>query len=118
MNKLVAFFDLFRKGSAVTAPGLWKNVSGFTIALSGLLLAGCNVAQSFGYAFALTPEQASNIALGVATVAGLFSTYATSDKVGLLPAKPPVPPVSPPAAAPAGPVQGDDQPSPWMHNGG
>ncbi len=99
MGRLLDFLDLFRKGAAVSEPALWKNRSALTLTLTALILAGCRVAGGFGYAVPITETDAATIAAGVAIVVGLFSTYATSDKVGILPAKP-LPPDSSPAPAP------------------
>lgn len=91
MNKLILFFDLFRKGASVSDPIIWKNRTSLTLALTALILTGCKVAKGFGYDLPISETEAASIAAGVAVLVGLFSTYATSDKVGLLPAKP-VPP--------------------------
>jgi uncharacterized membrane protein len=88
MNKVSALFDLFRRGSAVADPALWKNRSALVMALSALIVAAAQVAKAFGYDFGIDNDTASAIAGGIAAVAGVFSTYATSDKVGVLPAKP------------------------------
>ena len=87
MTKLFDFLDLFRKGAAVSEPALWKNRSAFTLALTALILTGCKVAKGYGYDIPIGEAEAASIAAGIAVVVGLFSTYATSDKVGLLPAK-------------------------------
>ena len=91
MSKILDFFDLFRKGAAVTEPALWKNRSALVLALTALILTGCRVAGGFGYVLPITETDAASIATAIAVVVGLFSTYTTSDKVGVLPAKP-VPP--------------------------
>lgn len=99
MGRLLDFLDLFRKGAAVSEPALWKNRSALTLTLTALILTGCRVAKGFGYDIPITETDAATIAAGVAIVVGLFSTFATSDKVGILPAKP-VSPDSEPALAP------------------
>jgi hypothetical protein len=91
MSKLLDLLDLLRKGSAVTDPKLWKDRAALTLALTALILTGCRAAKGFGYEIPISETDAASIAAGVAVLVGLFSTYATSDKVGLLPAKP-VPP--------------------------
>ena len=88
MSKLFDFLDLFRKGAAVSDPKLWKDRTALTLALTGLILVIVKVAGGYGYAIPIGETEAASIAAGVAVVVGLFSTYATSDKVGLLPAKP------------------------------
>ena len=87
MNKLILFFDLFRKGSAVTDPKLWKDRTALTLALTGVILAIVKVAGGLGYAIPISETEAATLAAAVAIAVGLFSNFATSDKVGLLPAK-------------------------------
>lgn len=96
MSKILDFFDLFRKGAAVSEPALWKNRSALTLALTALILTGCRVAGGFGYVLPITETDAASIATAIAVVVGLFSTYATSDKVGLLHPKPVQPDGFPP----------------------
>ena len=102
MSKLLDLLDLFRKGAAVSEPALWKNRSALIMALTALILTGCRVAKGFGYDIPINEADAASIAAGVAVVVGLFSTYATSNKVGLLPAKPvqtdPLPALEPDSA--------------------
>jgi len=106
MSKLVLFFDLFRKGSAVTDPKLWKDRTALTLALTGVILAIVKVAGGLGYAIPIGETEAASIAAGVAVIVGLFSTYATSDKVGILPAKPVQPEVPPNRFPPLDPDAG------------
>ena len=87
MIKLLDLLDLFRKGAAVSEPALWKNRSALTLALTALILTGCRVAKGYGYDVPIGETEAATLAAGIAIVVGLFSTYATSEKVGLLPAK-------------------------------
>ena len=87
MSKLFDMLDLFRKGAAVSEPALWKNRSALVLALTALILTGCRVAKGFGYDLPITETDAASLATAVAVLVGLFSTYATSDKVGVLPAK-------------------------------
>ena len=95
MSKIFLFLDLLRKGNAVADKELWKNRSALTLALTALILTGCKVAGGFGYDLPIGETEAASIAAGVAVIVGLFSTYATSDKVGILPAKPVQPEVPP-----------------------
>lgn len=92
MGKLLDLLDLFRKGAAVSEPALWKNRSALTLALTALILTGCRAAKGFGYEIPISETDAASIAAGIAVAVGLLSTYLTSDKVGILPAKPEVPP--------------------------
>ena len=103
MSKILDFLDLFRKGAAVSDPKLWKDRTALTLALTGLILVVVKVAGGMGYAIPIGETEAASLAAGVAVVVGLLSNYATSDKVGLLPAK--VQPVSEPEAVRTGPEQ-------------
>jgi len=96
MSKFLALLDLLRKGSAVTDPKLWKDRAALTLALTGLIVVIVKVAKGFGYDLPINETDAGSIAAGFAVLIGLFSTYATSDKVGLLPAKPVQPDGFPP----------------------
>jgi hypothetical protein len=93
--KLFAFISVFRRGAAVANPKAWKERSGAVLALAGLITAAVHLARLYGYDLPLDEEGALAIAGGVATVVGLFVTYATSDKVGVLPAadSDPLPPL-------------------------
>jgi len=91
MSKLMALFDLFRKGATVSDPALWKNRSGLIIALAAALSAAVGAARAFGYDVQVTTVDLRNVAETIAIVAGLFGVYATSDKVGIFPEKPKLP---------------------------
>jgi hypothetical protein len=88
MGKLLAFIDLFRKGSAVADPQAWKERSAATIAVAGVIAALVQIAKLYGFELPLDQDAILAVAGGVATVVGLFVTYATSAKVGVLPPKP------------------------------
>lgn len=106
MGRLLDFLDLFRKGAAVSEPALWKNRSALVLALTALILTGCRVAGGFGYVLPITETDAASIATAIAVVVGLFSTYTTSDKVGVLPPKLPTdsfPPLEPAVPEPEKP---------------
>ena len=121
MGKLIDLLDLLRKGSAVTDPALWKNRSALTLALTGLILVVVKVAKGYGYDLPIGATEAASLAAGVAVLVGLFSTFATSDKVGLLPAKvqPDPLPAIPGAAEPdLSPVERHDQLYPRDTGGG
>ena len=103
MSKIFLFLDLFRKGSAVTDPKLWKDRTALTLALTGVILAIVKVAGGLGYAIPISETEAATLAAAVAIAVGLFGNYATSAKVGILPAK--VQPDGEPEAVRAGPEQ-------------
>ena len=105
MNKFLSLIDVLRKGSAVADPALWKNRSAIVIALAALIMAAAAAAKAFGYDFPIDNETALGLAGGIAAVVGLLGNFATSDKVGILPAKP-----GEPVDLSAGPV-GDPAPS-------
>lgn len=89
MNKLTSFFDLLRKGGIVANPELWKHGgAALQSALAALIVSLVSTGKAFGYELPVTPEVAGSIAGGVAALVGVFVTYVTSDKVGILPAKP------------------------------
>lgn len=93
MTKIFALLDLFRKGSSVANPALWKQGGmALQVVLVGLILSANTVAGMFGYDLNISEAQAGSIAAGVVTVVCIVFTYVTSDKVGILPAKPEVPP--------------------------
>lgn len=106
MDKLFAFIDLFRKGSAVADPQVWKERSAATIALAGLIAALVQIAKMYGVELPLDHDAILALAGGLATVVGLFCTYATSGKVGVLPPKPD----ADPSRAAAGRVQDTEAP--------
>jgi len=89
MSKLWALFDLFRKGSAVTDPALWKSrqiTATVLLPLFGSLLAA---AKAFGYELPLTDAQVAQVVGGLVVLINLVLTLTTSDKVGLPPKRPP-----------------------------
>jgi len=88
MGKLWALLDLFRKGNAVADPALWKDRTALTLALTALILAAAKAAKGLGYDLPISETDAATLAAGVAVAVGLFGNYATSSKVGILPAKP------------------------------
>jgi hypothetical protein len=85
MKNLFSLIDVFRKGSAVADVVRAKNWGALGGVLSVLLFSLSQAAKAFGFDIGLTTEQADAIAFGIATVCGVYVTYATSDKVGLLP---------------------------------
>lgn len=87
MGKLWAILDLFRKGSAVSDPALWKNSSNLAAALGALLLAVDRVAAAYGFPLGITDSDAVAMAGGMAAAAHIVLSIVTSDKIGL-PANP------------------------------
>lgn len=89
MGKLLAVLNVFRKGSAVADPALWKNSGMLAAALVALIAAADRLAAAFGWPLGITESDAQAIAAGVAAVAHVLLTLASSDKVGVLPAADP-----------------------------
>ena len=87
MNKLLALLDLFRKGSMVSDPALWKSrqiKATLLLPTFGALVA---VLRAFGLEVPLDDTQITQLVTGLVVVINLLLTYSTTDKVGL-PAKP------------------------------
>jgi hypothetical protein len=95
MQKLFAFVTVLRRGSVVADPATWKTRSALVIALSGLIVAAAQAAEAFGHDLGIDADTATALAGGIAAAVGLWSTFATSDKVGMLPAadSDPLPPL-------------------------
>lgn len=87
MGKVGLFLELFRKGSAVADPKLWRDRAALTIALSAFLLALNAVANWYGYNLGLQESDINTIAATIGIVVGLFSHYATHEEHGILPAR-------------------------------
>jgi hypothetical protein len=85
MEKLLALLALFRRGSAVADPALWKNGGMLSAGLVAFIMAADRVAAAFGHPLGVTDSDAAAVAAGVAAVAHVVLTVATSDKVGLPP---------------------------------
>ena len=88
MSNLWRFIDVLRKGSAVADPALLKNRAGLTMALTALLWSLTSAAKGLGYELPITQDDAATLAGSIALVVGLYVNYASSSKVGILPAKP------------------------------
>lgn len=87
MNKVTAIFGVLRFGEQLSNPATWKNASAATMVVTAVLWALVNVFKVFQLPFDVTPEQVDQAAVVIVTVVGLYFNYATSAKVGLLPAK-------------------------------
>jgi hypothetical protein len=82
MNKLSAFWQLFKAGQCITDAAKWKNRQITATALAAVLLAGINLLAAFGYAMPVDPETANAIAAGIIAVVNTVLTVITTDKVG------------------------------------
>jgi hypothetical protein len=87
MTKLLAFFDLFRRGSAVADPDLWKNRAGAVAAVAGLISALVQIARLYGYDLPLDADGILALAGGIVTLVLMFISWGTSKNTGVLPAK-------------------------------
>jgi len=83
LNKLKAFWDLFKAGSSISNPELWKKRQITATVLAGLVLAVVNLAATFGYSIPIDSETASIIAGGILALVNVVLTLITSDKVGI-----------------------------------
>lgn len=95
MGKLWAILDLFRKGSAVSDPAIWKNSGNVAAALVALLLAVDRAAAAYGFPLGITESDAVAIAGGIAAAAHIVLSIVTSDKIGLPASPAPDPPDRP-----------------------
>ena len=107
MNKLSAFWQLFKAGQCITDAAKWKNRQITATALAAVLLAVINLLAAFGYAMPVDPETANAIAAGIIAVVNTVLTIITTDKVGfkenpaeVIPDKPTEKPTEAPTKAP------------------
>lgn len=82
MNKLMALFDLFRKGVSVSDPVLWKTRQIKSTVLAAFILAAINVAAVFGYSIPIDTETANLIAAGIIALVNTVLTITTTNKIG------------------------------------
>lgn len=87
MNKLLAAWNVFRKGQVVANPTAWKTGQITGSILAGVLAAIVAGAKAFGYELPVSDDQLLAIGSGVVAVVGLFlnpaATVVSSDKVGM-----------------------------------
>ena len=83
MNKLMALFDLFRKGVSVSDPTLWKTRQIKSTVLAAFILAVINVAAVFGYSIPIDTETANLIAAGIIALVNTVLTITTTNKIGI-----------------------------------
>lgn len=102
MNKLLVLLDVFRRGSSVADPDLWKNRAGAVAAVAGLISALVQLARLYGYEIPLDADGVLAVAGGLVTLVCMFLAWGTSKGAGILPPKPeadPAPEADPGAAA-------------------
>lgn len=85
MQKLISLLALFKHGSAVADPQLWKQRQINATVVAAFLVAIANTAKAFGYDFEFDLEQANAIAVGIVALTNFVLTCTTSDKIGYKP---------------------------------
>lgn len=110
MGKLFAFLDLFRKGHAVTDPAMWKTGQ---VALGPVIVALVVVLRYYKIDLPIDNDTAAVIGAGIVALVNVILTYATTNKIGILPerAGPPEPPKADPKPEPARPLEWPPAPS-------
>jgi hypothetical protein len=83
LSKLLAIWDLFKLGSRVDDPALWKNRQITVTLLVPVILAAFHALSMFGVPIQIDPETANGIAAGIIAVVNVVLTITTTDKVGL-----------------------------------
>ena len=76
-----------RAGEALADPALWKNRQAAINAVTVAITAGVALASAFGYSLPVNADGIAAIAYAVVGAINVYLTFATSLKVGLLPAK-------------------------------
>ena len=87
MTKLLALFDLFRKGAMVSDPKLWKRRQITATVLLPVFGSLAAVLRAFGVEVPLDDTQITQLVTGLVVLLNLMLTLTTTDKIGL-PAKP------------------------------
>jgi hypothetical protein len=95
LEKISAFWNLFRQGEAVADPRLWKTRQITVTAVAGFLMALVATAKALGYEIPFDQDAANAVGAGVIAVANVVLTLISSKTVGVLP---PVRPSDPPSA--------------------
>lgn len=88
MSKLWALFNVFRRGSALTDPELWRDRAGAANAIVGALAAVVALSAVFGHKLEASNDDLQAIALGVVAIVGICNKLlhvATTEGAGLPP---------------------------------
>lgn len=114
VDKILAAFDLLRRGSAVADPEVLHDRAKLVVVLTGLLTAIGNAAPKlFGVDLPLDPETCNLLAGGIAAAWLLVSGWIASPERGILPARKPEPVAAPaPVSEPEPSVADRYQPVP------
>lgn len=83
MEKLLAIFNLFRKGSEVGNPEAWKHGQITVSIMAAFVLALVNLSKSFGYDLPVDAATANTIGAGLLAGVNVVLTVTTSKKIGL-----------------------------------
>ena len=87
LEKVSAFWRVFRAGEKVANPAAWKAGQMAANDVAALFAAGVALAAAFGVRIDLTPEEMAAIGGGIVAVFGVVNrmlTTATTDKIGAL----------------------------------
>lgn len=87
MEKLAAFWDLFRKGNEVANVEKWKSGQISANAIAIVLTSVVAVAKAFGYTPPISDGDIVAIAGGLLALTNVIITVVSSSRAGLLPAK-------------------------------
>lgn len=85
MGKLLAILDLFRKGSSVADPALWKTGQITATSIAALFVAISHIATAFGYSLPIDQSAADAVAGGLVALLNVVLTVTTSKTIGLPP---------------------------------
>lgn len=108
MNKFLAIVDLFRKGSAVANPGIWKDATNLGLVLGALIMSVMTFLQTVcNVNLHMDLQTANSIGAGVGCLIAFIVNNISSTHAGVLPAKP-EPTVATPMPAPAAPTWDDN----------
>lgn len=83
MNKLLAIWQLFKKGHVVADPTAWKQKQITVTVLGGVIIAAIQVGNAFGLELPIDEETATAIAGGVIALINWVLTVTTTDKIGI-----------------------------------
>lgn len=86
-EKMNAVLDVFRAGGTVADPVKWKTRQVTATVLAPVIVAIAHVGNAYGIAIPIDTETATGIAGMLIVVINVVLTHATTDKIGILPAK-------------------------------
>lgn len=83
MDKISAIWQLFKVGSSVSNPELWKKRQIKATVLGAVILAIVNLLAAFGHSIPIDTTTANSIAGGILAVINVVLTITTTDKIGM-----------------------------------